>query len=64
MNSKDDRWSCTIIEGMRLPQSCRECLFGVFGFCYVAPDGVVPKCPKKGRAKWCPMKEAKPMNEW
>ena len=50
-----------IIQGMKMPESCRECFVGVFGFCYVAPPDANPKCPNDGRAEWCPMLEAWPV---
>ena len=49
-----------LIKGMKMPEDCTKCFAGVFGFCYVAPPDVSPKCPTKGRPKWCPMLEAWP----
>lgn len=48
------------IKGMKMPESCHECVAGYGGFCFVAPpesDGI---CPDHGRADFCPLIEVKP----
>lgn len=53
-------WDNVLIIGMKLPDSCKACFAGVFGFCYLAPEGTDAKIAEEGRAEWCPMREANP----
>lgn len=46
-----------LIKGMKMPESCHQCVAGYGGFCFVCSaedDGV---CPDHGRPEWCPLVE-------
>lgn len=46
-----------LIKGMKMPESCHQCVAGYGGFCFVCSaedDGV---CPDHGRPEWCPLAE-------
>ena len=46
-----------LIRGMKMPESCHECVAGYGGFCFVASaesDGI---CPDHGRPDDCPLIE-------
>lgn len=44
-----------LIKGMKMPQSCHECVAGYGGCCYVAPAEADGICPDNGRADFCPL---------
>ena len=49
-----------LIKGMKMPESCHQCVAGYGGFCFVCSaedDGV---CPDHGRPEWCPLVELPP----
>ena len=49
-----------LIKGMKMPESCHQCVAGYGGFCFVCSaedDGV---CPDHGRPEWCPLAELPP----
>ena len=46
-----------LVKGMKMPESCHECVAGYGGFCFVASaesDGI---CPDHGRPDDCPLIE-------
>lgn len=44
-----------LIKGMKMPQSCHECVAGYGGCCFVAPAEADGICPDNGRADFCPL---------
>ena len=48
------------IKGMKMPESCHQCVAGYGGFCFVAPPETDGKCPHEGRAPWCPLVSVPP----
>lgn len=49
-----------LIKGMKMPQSCNECVAKYFDCCYVSPPESNGICPFDGRPKWCPLVEIPP----
>ncbi len=49
-----------LIRGMKMPESCHECVAGFGGGCFVCPPWEDGYCPDEGRASWCPLIELPP----
>ena len=46
-----------ILRGVKMPESCHDCICGYGGFCFSAPPESDGKCPISGRPDWCPAQE-------